>query len=66
MTWEKDGKSYRYEGEFYDRQFHGEGKLYENDNLIHNGRFERVNRSLTRNNRYMTYKSYKLMMDYAF
>lgn len=41
MTWEKDGKSYRYEGEFYDRQFHGEGKLYENDNLIHDGRFEK-------------------------
>lgn len=39
MTWEKKGKKYRYEGEFADRKFHGKGKLWENDVLIHDGGF---------------------------
>ena len=37
MTWEKKGKQYRYEGEFRDRKFHGNGKLPE-DGEFENGK----------------------------
>lgn len=40
MTWEKKGKQYRYEGEFRDRKFHGNGKLTEDGVVVHEGLFE--------------------------
>lgn len=40
MTWEKKGKQYRYEGEFRDRKFHGNGKLTEDGVVVHEGEFE--------------------------
>ena len=40
MTWEKKGKQYRYEGEFHDRKFHGNGKLTEDGVVVHEGLFE--------------------------
>lgn len=39
MTWEKKGKQYRYEGEFRDRKFHGNGKLTEDGVVVHEGEF---------------------------
>lgn len=40
MTWEKKGKQYRYEGEFRDRKFHGNGKFTEDGVVVHEGEFE--------------------------
>ncbi len=40
LTWEKKGKQYRYEGEFRDRKFHGNGKLTEDGVVVHEGLFE--------------------------
>lgn len=41
MTWEKNGKQYSYEGDFYNRKFHGNGKLTEDGVVVHEGLFEK-------------------------
>lgn len=40
LKWEKKKKHYVYEGQLKDRKFHGQGKLWEDGVLIHEGEFK--------------------------